>query len=73
VTATASGIVFSSDHDGTFMAVDSTTGNVLYTYETGGNVFGPPTTYMIGDRQWVFLPSALTATAFALPLAPGAR
>jgi len=65
--------VFSSDHDGTFMAVDSSTGTVLYTYETGGNVFGPPTTYMIDGRQWVFLPSGLTATAFALPQAAAVR
>ncbi len=67
VTATASGIVFSSDNRGMFMAVDSSNGKVLYTYQTGGNVFGPPTTYMIDGRQWVFLPSGLTATAFALP------
>ena len=67
VTATATGLVFSSDHQGLFMAVDSTSGKVLYTYQTGAAVFGPPTTYMIDGRQWVFLPSGLTATAFALP------
>lgn len=67
VTATASGVVFSADHQGTFMAVDSSTGQVLYTYGTGATVFGPPTTYMLDGRQWVVLPSGLTLTAFALP------
>ena len=71
VTATASGVVFSADHQGTFMAVDSSTGKVLYTYQTGAPIFAAPTTYMIDGRQYVFMPAGLTATVFALP-APAA-
>jgi alcohol dehydrogenase (cytochrome c) len=67
VTATAGGVVFSGDHQGTFMAVDSATGRVLYKYATGGQFFGPPTTFMLDGRQWVVMPSAMTITAFALP------
>jgi len=62
--------VFSGDHQGTFMAVDSATGKLLYTYGTGAPIFGPPTTFMIDGRQWVVMPSGLTLTAFALPAAP---
>ena len=71
MTATASGVVFSADHQGTFMAVDSSTGKVLYTYQTGAPIFAAPTTYMIDGRQYVFMPAGLTATVFALP-APAA-
>jgi alcohol dehydrogenase (cytochrome c) len=67
VTATAGGLVFSANHEGVFMAVDSNTGSVLYTYPTGGTVFGPPTTFMLDGRQWVLMPSSTTLTAFALP------
>ncbi len=67
VTATASGVVFSGDHQGTFMAVDAASGKVLYKYGTGAQFFGPPTTYMLDGRQWVVMPSATTITAFALP------
>jgi alcohol dehydrogenase (cytochrome c) len=72
VTATAGGVVFSADHQGMFMAVDSESGKVLYSYQTGGQIFGPPTTYMLDGRQWVVLPSAMTITAFALPAASAA-
>ena len=68
VTATAGGVVFSANHEGQFMAVDSATGKVLYTYNTGGPVFAPPTTYMLDGRQYVLLPSALTMQVFALPV-----
>ena len=70
VTATAAGVVFSGDHQGTFMAVDSSTGKVLYTYGTGAPIFGPPTTFMLDGRQWVVMPAGLTLTAFALPSPP---
>jgi alcohol dehydrogenase (cytochrome c) len=67
VTATAAGVVFSADHQGTFMAVDSTTGKVLYQYSTGAPIYASPTTYMLDGRQYVLVPSGLTITAFALP------
>ena len=72
VSATASGVVFSADHQGTFLAVDSSTGKVLYSYPTGAAIFAAPTTYMLDGRQYVFMPAGLTATVFALP-APATR
>jgi alcohol dehydrogenase (cytochrome c) len=67
VTSTASGVVFSSDHIGNFLAVDATTGKTLYTYFTGAPIFAPPTTYSIDGRQYVVVPSGLTVVALALP------
>jgi len=67
VTATAGGVVFSADHDGTFIVADSTTGKKLYEYQTGAAIFAPPTTYLLDGRQYVVMPSGSVLTAFALP------
>jgi alcohol dehydrogenase (cytochrome c) len=66
VLSTAGGVVFSCDHAGLFMAVDSNSGKVLYTYQTGGTTFGPPTTYQLDGKQYIVQPSGGTVTAFAL-------
>jgi alcohol dehydrogenase (cytochrome c) len=70
VLATAGGIVFSGDHDGNFFAANSQTGQKLFQYQTGAQIFGPPTTYAIDGRQFVVIPSGATLTAFALPKRP---
>jgi alcohol dehydrogenase (cytochrome c) len=67
VTATAGGVVFSADHDGTFIVADSMTGKKLYEYQTGSVIFAPPTTYLLDGRQYVVMPSGSVLTAFALP------
>jgi alcohol dehydrogenase (cytochrome c) len=74
VTATAGGVVFSADHEGTFIVADSMTGKKLYEYQTGAAIFAPPTTYLLDGRQYVVMPSGSTMVAFALPRAnPGTR
>ena len=70
VLATAGGVVFSGDHEGNFFAADAATGQKLFNYQTGSQIFAPPTTYMIDDRQYVFMGSGATITAFALPKKP---
>jgi alcohol dehydrogenase (cytochrome c) len=67
VLATAGGVVFSGDHEGTFFAADSVTGKKLFQFQTGAQIFAPPTSYMIDGRQWVVIPSGTTITAFTLP------
>ena len=69
VLTTASGLVFSGDNDGNFFAADAQTGKELWKYQTGSSIYAPPTTYMIGDRQYVVMPSGTTITAVALPVA----
>ena len=73
VLATAGGVVFSGDHEGTFFAVDSTTGRKLFQFQTGAPLFAPPTSYSIEGRQYVVIPSGANLTAFALPAAPQTR
>jgi len=66
VLATAGGVVFSADHEGTFFVADSTTGKKLYSYQTGAAIYAPPTSYQVDGRQYVVMPSGTTLTAFAL-------
>jgi alcohol dehydrogenase (cytochrome c) len=67
VLATAGGVVFSADHEGTFFAADSITGKKLYSFQTGAAIYAPPTSYSLEGRQYVVMPSGTTLTAFALP------
>jgi alcohol dehydrogenase (cytochrome c) len=67
VISTEGGVVFSGDHKGTFMAVDASNGKVLYSYQTGGPIYAPPTTFLADGRQYVVMPAGFTLTAFALP------
>ena len=66
VLATAGGVVFSADHEGNFIAVDSNNGNLLYKYSTGAPIFGPPTSFMLDGKQIVLMPSGSTVTAFSV-------
>jgi alcohol dehydrogenase (cytochrome c) len=67
-TSTASGLVFSGNNEGFLNAFESTTGKLLWRFQTGAPIWGaPPVTYMLDGRQWVVVPSGVTLTAFALP------
>lgn len=75
VMSTASGLVFAGDANGNLHALDAQTGKDLWSYqlgwnpngyETGVGIFAGPTTFMVGDRQYVLIPSGTTLTAFAL-------
>ncbi|HZR24934.1 MAG TPA: PQQ-dependent dehydrogenase, methanol/ethanol family [Vicinamibacterales bacterium] len=70
VLATAGGVVFSGDSEGNFFAADSKSGQKLFQFQTGAQVFSPPTTYAIDGRQFVVIPSGANLTAFALPKKP---
>ena len=67
VLATAGGVVFSADHEGTFFAADSASGKKLYSFQTGAAIYAPPTSYQLDGRQYVVMPSGTNLTAFALP------
>jgi alcohol dehydrogenase (cytochrome c) len=68
VLSTASGLVFSADNEGTFMAVDAATGRVLYRYNTGAPIYAAPTTFTVDGRQYVAVGAGMTYTAFAVPV-----
>lgn len=51
--ATAGGLVFSGQEDGTFNAHDADTGEILWRFQCGAGVSGPPIAYEIGGKQYV--------------------
>jgi alcohol dehydrogenase (cytochrome c) len=66
--STASGLIFSGDNDGNFLALDSRSGTLLWRYQMGANLHGTSAiTYMVDGRQHVLVPSGTTLTAWALP------
>jgi alcohol dehydrogenase (cytochrome c) len=73
VLSTAGGLVFSGDNEGNAIALDASTGKLLWRHQTGAAIYAPPTTYMVDDRQQVLIPSGMTLTAFALPSPPAPR
>jgi mono/diheme cytochrome c family protein/outer membrane protein assembly factor BamB len=55
--ATSSGIVFTGDMRGYFMALDAKTGRNLWQFQTGSGIIGSPVTYMLDGVQYVAVPS----------------
>lgn len=67
VLSTASGLVFTGDNEGNFMAFDSRTGENLWHYQTGTRIHGAASmSYMLDGRQYVLIPSDAVLIAFAL-------
>ncbi|WP_156680426.1 PQQ-binding-like beta-propeller repeat protein [Sphingomonas profundi] len=79
LTPTAGDVVFTGDLDGNFLALSATSGEVLYSFNTGGAVAGAASTYLVGGKQYVAITSgnssrstwrttgAMTVVVFALP------
>jgi mono/diheme cytochrome c family protein len=55
--ATSSGLVFTGDMRGHFMALDARTGAQLWKFQTGSGIIGSPITYELDGRQYVAVPS----------------
>ncbi|HVY63814.1 MAG TPA: PQQ-dependent dehydrogenase, methanol/ethanol family [Gammaproteobacteria bacterium] len=68
VMSTASGLVFSGDQEGNFIAFDAASGRQLWHYQTGASIWGAaPMTYMLDGRQQVLIASGAALISFALP------
>jgi alcohol dehydrogenase (cytochrome c) len=74
VLTTASGLAFTGDAEGNFLAVDSHTGKLLWHFQMGSALHGTsPITYMLDGRQHVLVPAGTTLTAWALSDVPRVR
>ncbi len=51
--ATAGGLVFSGEEDGHLDAHDAATGTLLWRFQCGAGIGGPPITYSLDGRQYV--------------------
>ncbi len=59
VLATKSGLVFTGDQLGHFMAVDADTGKQLWKFQTGSGINASPITYELDGKQYVAILSGL--------------
>ena len=55
--ATSSGLVFTGDMRGYFMALDARSGETLWRFRTGSGIIGSPITYELDGVQYVAVPS----------------
>jgi glucose dehydrogenase len=53
VLATAGGLVFTGEANGTFEALDSATGAKLWSFQAGAGVNAPPSSYTVEGKQYV--------------------
>jgi alcohol dehydrogenase (cytochrome c) len=66
--STRGGLVFGADH-GALFALDARSGELLWSVETGGTVYGAPVTYKVDDDQFVSVITGRNVMTFALPKA----
>jgi alcohol dehydrogenase (cytochrome c) len=53
ILATAGGLVFTGEGNGKFAAYNSSDGKELWSFRAGAGVNAPPSTYMLGGKQYV--------------------
>jgi glucose dehydrogenase len=57
VTPTAGDLLLTGDGDGYFLVFDARNGRELYRFMTGGGIGGGITTYGVGGRQYIAVPT----------------
>lgn len=55
--ATSGGLVFTGDMRGYVVAIDSRSGKVLWSFQTGSGIIGSPVTYELDGVQYLAVPS----------------
>jgi alcohol dehydrogenase (cytochrome c) len=67
VLTTESGLTFTGDGHGNFLALDSSDGKTLWHAGSGSHIVSSPTSYELDGRQYVLTSSGGVLFAFALP------
>ena len=67
VLTTESGVTFTGDAHGNFIALDTTDGKTLWHAGSGSHIVSSPISYEIDGRQYVLMSSGGTLFAWALP------
>ena len=57
VTPTAGGLVFTGTASGKFSGLSAASGDVLYSFNTGGAIAGGIASYAVNGRQYLAVPS----------------
>jgi alcohol dehydrogenase (cytochrome c) len=67
VLTTDSGLTFTGDGQGNFLALNSSDGKTLWHVGSGGHIHSSPTTYELDGRQYMLASSGSVMFAWALP------
>jgi alcohol dehydrogenase (cytochrome c) len=67
VLTTDSGLTFTGDASGNFLALDSSDGKTLWHAGSGASIVSSPTSYELDGRQYVLMSSGSVLFAWALP------
>jgi alcohol dehydrogenase (cytochrome c) len=67
VLTTDSGLTFTGDASGNFLALDSSDGKTLWHAGSGASIVSSPTSYELDGRQYVLMSSGGVLFAWALP------
>jgi alcohol dehydrogenase (cytochrome c) len=67
VLTTDSGLTFTGDASGNFLALNTTDGKTLWHAGSGSGIESSPTTYQLDGRQYVLMSSGSVLFAWALP------
>jgi alcohol dehydrogenase (cytochrome c) len=70
--ATAGGLVFAGDSEGSLIAFDSQTGKPLWHFSLGVPIYASPMTYLLDGKQYIAIPAGNVLMTFALPETGGA-
>jgi alcohol dehydrogenase (cytochrome c) len=70
--STAGNLVFGSDYS-KLMALDATSGEQLWAFDTGGQISAAPVSYRVGERQYITVAAGQVLISFALPDAASAK
>ncbi|RXH56257.1 acido-empty-quinoprotein group A [Granulicella sibirica] len=70
VMTTASGLTFTGDVAGNFLALDTSDGKTLWHMGSGGHISSPSITYELDGHQYVLTSSGGVLFAWTLPRAP---
>ncbi len=64
--STAGDLVFSGTMEGDFFALDTTSGKLLWRFQTGGEVWSNPITYQFEGRQYVSIAAGSSLIVFSI-------
>ena len=64
---TGGGLVFGGSKEGNLYALDATTGQALWSFQTGGGVASNPMSFLMDGRQHVAMAAGNSLFVFALP------
>jgi alcohol dehydrogenase (cytochrome c) len=65
--STAGGVLFTGDAQGNFILLDAASGNVLWHFQTGGEIHSGPMAFAVDGNEYVAVAAGTALYAFGLP------